>query len=260
VEIEYQLPADFECAHAVFSWMWHTPHLCIPKEVADKGAENDFWKFCNKNLKGYYPACQTEWQDEIFNNCMDAEVVENGEVPMPSPPATLAPTPVSDPEPSPSPAPSPGSSPSPSSPPAMCVPIGQCGSFSWCDQDEYESWCAGHAECPELFCKLTGSEPPAVAPVPSPGEIAPSPAPSSGVTGTCMATLESHFTDASIWEPYCASVGTLGSCPEPMCRMKASFVAVKGRQRRHGFLGTALLQLEAAIVHASSFPEVSEEL
>merc|ERR1712176_1297496 len=207
VEIEYQLPADFECAHAVFSWMWHTPHLCIPKEVADKGAENDFWKFCNKNLKGYYPACQTEWQDEIFNNCMDAEVVENGEVPMPSPPATLAPTPVSDPEPSPSPAPSPGPS-----------------------------------------------------PLPSPGEIAPSPAPSSGVTGTCVATLESCFTDASIWGPYCASVGTVGSCPEPMCKMTASFIAVKGRQRRHGFLGTALLQLKAASLHASSFPEVSEEL
>merc|ERR1711920_432853 len=135
VEIEYQLPADFECAHAVFSWMWHTPHLCIPKELADKGAENDFWKFCNKNLEGFYPACQTEWQDEIFTNCMDAEVVGDGEAPMPSPPATLAPTPVSDPEPSPSLAPSPGPSPSPSSPPAMCVPIGQCGSFSWCDRD-----------------------------------------------------------------------------------------------------------------------------
>merc|ERR1719433_1194638 len=246
VEVEYQLPADFECAHAVFSWMWHTPHLCIPKEVADKGVENDFWKFCNRNLKGYYASCQTEWQDEIFTNCIDAEVLGEGEAPTPSVPATLAPTPASDPEPPPSPTLAPGPAPSPSSTPAMCVPIGQCSSFSWCDQAAYASWCAGQAECPEPFCKPTDSEP---EPVPSPG-----------ASGTCVATLESYYTDASTWKPYCANVGALGSCPKPMCRMTASLAALKGSQRRHSFLGTALLQSKTAVAHASPFLEASEEL
>merc|ERR1711994_1094599 len=101
-----------------------------------------------------------------------------------------------------------------------------------------------------------GSEPEA-APEPSPSELAPSPAPSSGASGTCVATLESYYTDASTWEPYCANVGALGSCPEPMCKTTASLVAVKGRQRRHHFLGTALLQSKTEIVHATSFPKVS---
>merc|ERR1712157_263877 len=83
VEIEYQLPADFECPNAVFSWIWHTPHLCIPKEVADKRAENDFWQFCNRNLEGFYGSCRTEWEDEIFINCMDAEVSGDGSAPAP---------------------------------------------------------------------------------------------------------------------------------------------------------------------------------
>merc|ERR1712190_67788 len=127
VEIEYQLPADFECPNAVFSWIWHTPHLCIPKEVADKRAENDFWEFCNRNLEGLYGSCQTEWQDEIFTNCIDAEVVEDGATPS-----------------TPNPSPSPSLNPSPEASELRCVPIGNCRDHVWCDYDGYVSWCSQH--------------------------------------------------------------------------------------------------------------------
>merc|ERR1712003_299075 len=135
VDIEYQLPADFECPNAVFSWIWHTPHLCIPKEVADKRAENDFWEFCNRNLEGFYGACQTEWQDEIFTNCIDAEVVGDGSAPGSSP--------------MPQPTPMPSLVPSPEPPAASCVPIGDCRDYSWCDYDGYVSWCSQQVRsCP----------------------------------------------------------------------------------------------------------------
>merc|ERR1712151_1373772 len=132
VEVEYQLPADFECPNAVFSWIWHTPHLCIPKVVVDAGAENDVWKFCNKNLQGYYAACATEWQDEIFTNCMDSEVV--GDDAAPSPPAATT-----------RPVVPAGPAPAPGSPQGGCAPIGDCGVLGWCDQDKYASWCSGHS-------------------------------------------------------------------------------------------------------------------
>merc|ERR1712190_45557 len=104
VDIEYQLPADFQCPNAVFSWIWHTPHLCIPKEVADKRAENDFWKFCNRNLEGFYGSCRKEWEAEIFINCMDAEVRGDGSDTAPVP---LQPQPQPQPVPQPQPTPQP---------------------------------------------------------------------------------------------------------------------------------------------------------
>jgi len=103
INIEYQLPPDFECEHAVFSWMWQTPHLCLPKEVHEKGAEMDFWKFCQKDSFNT-AVCRTEWEGEIFCNCMDAEVsVGNGT--QPSGPSLAPPRPVM-PHPSPRPSPS----------------------------------------------------------------------------------------------------------------------------------------------------------
>jgi len=249
VDVEYQLPADFECPHAVFSWMWHTPHLCIPKEVADKGAENDFWKFCNRNLQGFYSACRTEWQDEVFVNCMDAEVVGRDGA-SPSPPVM--------PEPSPMPEqviPSPAS---PSSSPASCAPIGQCGSSQWCDQDKYVSWCSNQGtECPAPFCRVAASSPsPVPAPVPSQVPV-PAPVPSPSASAQCVATLESHYTDAATWEPYCASVGALGTCPQPMCKTTASLLAAS---RRHSFLGNALLQTSTGIEYGMRLREATEEL
>jgi len=270
VEIEYQLPADFECAHAVFSWMWHTPHLCIPKEVADKGAENDFWKFCNKNLKGFYPACQTEWQDEIFTNCMDAEVVGDGEAPMPSPPATLAPTPVSDPEPSPSPAPSPSPSPSPSSPTAPCVPIGNCGALPWCDQVAYIKHCDDEGmkgACPMPFCTAVSSTPapsplatsppaplpPAPAtPAPTPATPVPAPAPQSD----CVPTNEGIYNDPAVYGPWCKAASI--ACPAPMCRRASSLLEVR-HHRSQSFRGrgAALIQ-KGTMVESAAWHGVHE--
>jgi len=249
VDIEYQLPEDFECPNAVFSWLWHTPHLCIPKEVADKRAENDFWKFCNRNLEGYYGSCRTEWQDEIFINCMDAEVSANGSAPVPSPSP-----------PSPSPLPSPSPVPGPS---ASCVPIGDCGVFDWCNQDNYEAWCADQGDaCPAPYCK-TGIPPspaPVPSPVPSPTPMppvpSPTPMPSPSPAGTCVASLEQYYTDPSVWEPYCAQVGAAGVCPAPMCKISASMLAKS--KKNHNFLGTSLIQADIGLNHSKLMEEAEE--
>merc|ERR1711920_252144 len=146
VEVEYQLPSDFVCPNAVFSWIWHTPHLCIPKEVADKGAENDFWKFCNRNLQGFYASCRTEWQDEIFLNCMDAEVVIDGAAPTQSPKPELVPNP---PQPRPTSSPQPKPVPEPQPQPATTsMPAGDCVSSGG---EAFTTACAQlHATC-ELY-------------------------------------------------------------------------------------------------------------
>jgi hypothetical protein len=256
VDIEYQLPDDFQCPNAVFSWIWHTPHLCIPKEVADKRAENDFWKFCNRDLEGFYPACGTEWQDEIFINCMDAEVAGDGPVLNPSP--TPAPSPTTSTLPSPGPTVSPDPTPVPSPSPASCVPIGDCGAYSWCDQGKYDAWCADQgASCPAPYCKVaifpSPTPTPAPMPMPSPTPLPtpvpmPTPVPTTSPSGTCVASLESFYTDASVWEPYCASFkdGFVDSCPAPMCKIRASMLATT---RRHNFLGTSLIQAGTGVAH-----------
>jgi len=75
INIEYQLPADFECKNAVFSWIWQTPHMCFPKEVSEKGAAVDFFQTaCKKSNLPAYGACSDYWTGEIFNNCIDAQV------------------------------------------------------------------------------------------------------------------------------------------------------------------------------------------
>merc|ERR1719240_254682 len=246
IDIEYQLPEDFECPNAVFSWLWQTPHLCIPKEVADKRAENDFWKFCNRNLEGYYGSCRSEWEGEIFINCMDAEVSADESTPSPSP------------LPSPSPSPLPSPSPAPGPVEASCVPIGDCGVYDWCNQDEYVTWCADLGDsCPAPYCTATLPPSPAPAPMPSPVPApSPTPTPSPSPDGTCVATLETYYTDASIWEPYCAQVGASGVCPAPMCRMSVSMIA---RSKKHNFLGPSLLQAVVGF-NRSNVMEEAEEL
>merc|ERR1712061_297097 len=88
MEIEYQLPADFECPSAVFSWIWRTPQQCVAKIVHDSGTVNDFLKFCledpNNFSPDYWRACEREWQEEIFINCVDAEVVSLASNTLPS--------------------------------------------------------------------------------------------------------------------------------------------------------------------------------
>mmetsp|Transcript_25936 Transcript_25936/g.52318 ORF Transcript_25936/g.52318 Transcript_25936/m.52318 type:complete len:475 (-) Transcript_25936:398-1822(-) len=242
VNVEYQLPADFECPNAVFSWIWHTPHLCIPKEVADTGSENDFWKFCNRNLQDFYSACRTDWQDEIFTNCMDAEVVGDGAGAEPTSSPPLAPRP----------APTPVPAPAPSTSPPGCVPIGDCGASSWCDQSAYVSWCAGQsASCPAPFCTTATMSP---EPEPEP-EPLPVPGPDSGAA--CVATLESHYKDASIWVPYCANVGAAGACPSPMCKKSMSTLATS---RKHRFLGASFVQASVDVGRSLVIPEGDEEL
>merc|ERR1712151_1087774 len=186
---------------------------------------------CNRNLQGYYAACATEWQDEIFVNCMDAEVV--GDDAAPSPPVVPGPSPTAQPV-------APGAPPS-----ARCAPVGDCGSQGWCNQDTYASWCSGQsAGCPAPFCKSEEEEEEREAtpnPVQSP---VPNPVPAPSSTERCVATLESYYTDASTWEPYCKNVGDLGTCPEPMCRMTTSLVAIR---RKHKFLSAVLLQTKSDI-------------
>merc|ERR1712176_1336235 len=232
VDIEYQLPADFECPNAVFSWIWHTPHLCVPKEVADKRAENDFWKFCKRNLQGSYTACSTEWQDEIFINCIDAEIIGNTSDSS-ARTGTASPAPSSIASPSPTPAES----------APRCVPIGDCGAYSWCDQDLYRLWCASQTTpCSVPYCKASnGPAPlPTMAPVSVPTPIGDTP------SGMCVASLATYYSDAAVWEPYCAQVGALGSCPAPMCKQRTSIFATS---KKHTFLATSLIQAGAGVAH-----------
>merc|ERR1712113_418559 len=164
-----------------FSWMWQTPHLCLPKESHDKGAEMDFWKACKRDSFPY-GVCKTNWEPEIFCNCIDAQVGE-GDAPAP-----LAPSPF----PSPMPV-----TPSPAS--LACVPIGACGGYPWCEQSKFEAWCTSkgvEGSCPSPFCKTLS---PACVPI-----------------GTCGGF---PWCEQSGFEEWCASEGAGGSCPSPFCEL-----------------------------------------
>merc|ERR1712217_814153 len=123
----------------------------------------------------------------------------------------------------------------------------------------YDSWCADQgASCPAPFCKVTTfpSPTPNPAPVslptpmPMPAPVPVStPMPTTASSGTCVASLESFYTHASVWKTYCASFneyGLVGSCPAPMCKISASMLATS---RRHSFLGTSLIQAGTGIAH-----------
>merc|ERR1712217_575017 len=83
----------------------------------------------------------------------------------------------------------------------------------------------------------------------------PTPMPSPGSTAQCVATLESYYKDAKVWEPYCKNVGGLGTCPAPMCRMTTSLLATT---KKHNFLGNALLQTITDVDHGTY--QAAEEL
>jgi len=165
-------------------------------------------------------------------------------VPVPAPSPTTTPTPA----PVPAPSPSPTTTPTPA--PVACTPIGDCGAFSWCDQPLYEQWCASQGNtCPAPFCKGSSSPSPAPAPAPapSPAPTTSLPVPSPVSSSSCRASLTGFYMDASIWEPWCASAFTAGSCPSPMCTQGTSLLS---KARRHNFLGTALLQSGADVERA----------
>merc|ERR1711920_576321 len=82
--------------------------------------------------QGFYASCRTEWQDEIFLNCMDAEVVVDGAAPTQSSKPELVPNPpqsrpTSSPQPKPVPEPQPLSTQAPQPQPATTsMPAGDC--------------------------------------------------------------------------------------------------------------------------------------
>jgi len=205
VNVDYQLPNTFECPNAVFSWLWHTPHICVPLEVREKLAENDFWEDCksaNWPMNGRWSGCDGYWKDEIFVNCIDAEVFS---APTPQPTPAPPPTP-----PTPAPLPTPQPTPAPPPTPAQCC-TGQggecaapCSNGGWCGLSESNcvacagSWCGGASPTPP--------PPPAPTPVvnPTPTPPAPTQAPTTqaptppapgpsvccydpGCTGNCVA-------------------------------------------------------------------------
>jgi len=184
INIEYELPNDLTCPNAVFSWLWHTPHLCFPKEAREKGTEDDFWaESCGKPMIGRWADCNTYWQDEMFANCMDAEIFP-GPTPQPTPVPTPAPTPqptpyngppTTTPEPTPMPTPQPTPVPTPAPPSRCCYDgpscVGNCVEGGWCGSSE--SACLG---CGADWC--TGDVPTTPAPpAPTPAPVTPAPTP-----------------------------------------------------------------------------------
>merc|ERR1712050_406674 len=61
-------------------------------------------------------------------------------------------------------------SPTPAESAPRCVPIGDCGAYSWCDQDLYRSWCASQTTpCSVPYCKASNG--PAPLPTMAPASV-----------------------------------------------------------------------------------------
>jgi len=233
VEIEYQLPADFQCPNAVFSWLWHTPHICVPAEVRRLGAENDFWLAACKRTpaSNRWGTCGTDWSDEIFVNCMDAEVWYDGP-PTPAPPTP--PTPAPPPTPVPPPAPTPY-------PAGVCIPQTDCDISPWCRDDTLDQfcldrWAAGQACDMTPHCTASAGPEPAPTPTlqpspapPTPPTLQPTPAPTTQPqptpapppAGSCTQQRDCNISAwcTGDYEAYCAQNGAEGHCPTPICTM-----------------------------------------
>jgi len=135
---------------------------------------------------------------------------------------------------------------------ADCVPIGDCSAYSWCNQPAYVEYCATEAgACPAPWCQT--QETTASSTTTTSSIVSTTAAPSPSPSGSCIASLTSFYTDASIWEPFCATAWTAGSCPAPMCR-QTSLLAVKSR--RQSFLGTALLQSGVSLEQGNASAEL----
>jgi len=205
--------------------------------------------------------------DSAINQCSltapgtlrNTDSMRGSPMPVPVPGPTPAPTPVQLPTTTQTPVPSPITPPAPTPTPFACVPIGDCGTYSWCDQPLYEELCASQRNgCSAPFCMSSDS--PAISPspvplpttslpVPTPAPTTSTPAPSPSPSSACRASLTGLYTDASVWEPFCSTAFTAGSCPSPMCTQGTSLL---GTARKHKFLGTALLQSRADTERATS--------
>jgi len=194
INIEYDLPNDLTCSNAVFSWLWHTPHLCFPLEARQKGAEDDFWQeSCGKPMIGRWADCTTEFQDEMFANCMDAEIFP-GPTPQPTPVPTPVPTPQPTPydgpptttlAPTPMPTPQPTPVPTPAPPSVCCYDgpscQGNCVEGGWCGSSESACLGCGATWCTPSPPTPTPAPTPPVTPAPT-TPAPPTPAPSPGPT------------------------------------------------------------------------------
>lgn len=270
INIEYELPADFECEHAVFSWLWQTPHLCLPKEVHEKGAEMDFWGSCKTdNFIG--AVCSTEWEGEVFCNCIDAEV--SGAITENNTTSTS------------------GTNPSPSTPSQTlsplvntCAPIGDCGFQDWCDQSTFTTWCHDEGikgSCPPVFCQELAASAPASTPTsaPWPKPVAP-PSTLPGDSLICPNTDYSQCGGQGFVGDTCCPLGTWcellndwwsqctpcdvkwsANCPAVMLQTHTEQVPLLRSRKKRTFLtsgGVALTQMTSAVNRREPVCEMDE--
>merc|ERR1719464_791419 len=230
IDIEYELPNDLTCPNAVFSWLWHTPHLCFPLECREKEAEDDFWReSCGKPMIGRWADCTTYWQDEMFANCMDAEIFP-GPTPQPTPVPTPAPTPqptpytgppTTTPAPTPVPTPQPTPVPTPAPPSRCCYDgpscQGNCVEGGWCGSSEANclgcgaTWCTGDSPTPAPppvtpAPTTAAPTPPTSQPTPAPTTAPPTQAPTPAPAPSCCK-----------WSSNCG-----GSCASGWCSTSQS--------------------------------------
>merc|ERR1712048_1537065 len=107
----------------------------------------------------------------------------------------------------------------------------------------FGSFAKGTCKVSTRHAEQSGNGPaplPTMAPVSIPTPVGGTP------SGTCVASLATYYSDAAVWEPYCAQVGALGSCPAPMCKQRPSMFAFS---KKHTFLGTSLIQAGAGVAH-----------
>merc|ERR1719436_156293 len=121
------------------------------KEVREKLAEDDFWEDCrsaNWPMNGRWAGCDGYWKDEIFVNCIDAEVWSDAPTPQPTPGPPTPPVPT----PAPTPAPT-------SHPVGTCIHQPDCSINPWCRTNNMQ-WCidngrAGNCPAPQCFTVVT---------------------------------------------------------------------------------------------------------
>merc|ERR1712151_1178170 len=76
-------------------------------------------------------------------------------------------------------------------------------------------------------------------PVPTPATTPAPTAPTAALQGDCVPTNEGLYNNPALYGPWCKAASL--ACPPPMCKRVGSLL--EGRQnRRHSFLGTALIQ------------------